>query len=47
MKKTGSDAMNACQGPECCEWNLGDQVIERLAREGVRGLVRFFARLCP
>ena len=40
--KTGSDAMNACQGPECCEWNLGDQVIERLAREGVRGLVHFW-----
>jgi hypothetical protein len=40
--KAGSDARNTCQGPDCCEWNLGDQVVERLAVEGVRGLVHFW-----
>jgi len=37
-----SDATNACTGPDCCAWKLGDQVIERLARAGVRGLVHFW-----
>ena len=33
-KDTGS-----CEGEDCCSWNLGDEVIERLAREHVRALV--------
>jgi hypothetical protein len=37
-----SDATNSCSGPDCCAWRLGDQVIDRLAREGVRGLVHFW-----
>lgn len=40
--KAGSDARNACTGPDCCEWGLGDQVIDRLASEGVRGLLHFW-----
>lgn len=28
-----------CAGEDCCSWNLGDEVIERLAREHVRALV--------
>ena len=40
--RAGSDATNTCTGPDCCAWRLGDQVIERLAREGVRGLVHFW-----
>ena len=31
-----------CSGPECCSWNLGDEVIARLSREGVRALVHFW-----
>ena len=40
--KAGSNAQNSCEGPDCCVWNLGDQVIDRLAREGVRGLLHFW-----
>jgi hypothetical protein len=40
--RAGSDANNSCSGPDCCSWRLGDQVIERLARDGVRGLVHFW-----
>jgi hypothetical protein len=40
--RAGSDAKNACSGPDCCVWDLGDQVIERLARQGVRGLLHFW-----
>lgn len=40
--RAGSDARNTCVGPDCCVWDLGDQVIERLARDGVRGLVHFW-----
>lgn len=28
-----------CSGGDCCSWNLGDEVIERLSREHVRALV--------
>ena len=40
--KASSDAQNSCDGPDCCMWNLGDQVINRLAQEGVRGLLHFW-----
>jgi hypothetical protein len=40
--RAGSDAKNACSGPDCCAWNLGDEVIGRLARGGVRGLLHFW-----
>ena len=40
--RAGSDASNSCSGADCCTWRLGDQVIERLSREGVRGLVHFW-----
>jgi hypothetical protein len=38
----GSSAVNTCAGPDCCSWKLGDGVVARLAREGVRGLVHFW-----
>ena len=31
-----------CTGPDCCSWKLGDQVVQRLARDGVRGLLHFW-----
>jgi hypothetical protein len=31
-----------CSGPDCCVWKLGDSVIQRLAREDVRGLLHFW-----
>jgi hypothetical protein len=31
-----------CSGPDCCSWKLGDQVIQRLASSGVRGLLHFW-----
>jgi hypothetical protein len=37
-----SDATNACAGAECCSWGLGDDVIRRLGRDGVRGLLHFW-----
>jgi hypothetical protein len=37
-----SDATNACAGPDCCSWGLGDDVIARLSREGVRGILHFW-----
>lgn len=37
-----SSASNTCSGPGCCSWDLGDQVIARLASRGVRGLVHFW-----
>ena len=40
--RAGSTARNACTGPDCCEWNLGDQPVERLARLGVRGVLHFW-----
>ena len=40
--RAGSNARNACTGPDCCEWNLGDQPVERLARLGVRGVLHFW-----
>lgn len=40
--RAGSDARSGCQGPDCCQWKLGDQVIVQLATSGVRGLVHFW-----
>ena len=40
--RAGSNAQNSCDGPDCCVWDLGDQVIGRLAQEGVRGLLHFW-----
>jgi hypothetical protein len=40
--RTGSDAVNTCTGPDCCVWKLGDAPVQRLARDGVRGLVHFW-----
>jgi hypothetical protein len=37
-----SEPDNTCVGPQCCSWKLGDQVILRLGREGVRGLLHFW-----
>jgi len=33
---------NTCEGPGCCSWKLGDEPIQRLASEGVRGLLHFW-----
>ena len=40
--RAGSNAPNSCEGPDCCVWDLGDQVIERMARVGVRGVLHFW-----
>jgi Glycosyl hydrolase family 31 C-terminal domain/Glycosyl hydrolases family 31 TIM-barrel domain len=40
--KGGSDAESSCSGPDCCVWDLGDQVIDRLAQGGVRGLLHYW-----
>jgi hypothetical protein len=40
--RAGSSARNACTGPDCCVWGLGDQPVERLARLGVRGVLHFW-----
>ena len=40
--KGHSSPENTCQGPDCCSWRLGNQVIERLSREGIRGLLHFW-----
>jgi hypothetical protein len=37
-----SDTTNACSGAECCSWKLGDEVVQRLDRDGVRGLLHFW-----
>ena len=37
-----SDATNACAGADCCSWKLGDDVIGRLGRDGVRGILHFW-----
>jgi hypothetical protein len=37
-----SDAVNTCSGAGCCSWKLGDAVIQRLGRDGVRGLLHFW-----
>lgn len=37
-----SDENNNCSGPDCCSWKLGDQVIQRLERDGVRALLHFW-----
>jgi len=31
-----------CSGPDCCSWNLGQEVIDRLSQEHVRALVHFW-----
>lgn len=31
-----------CEGEDCCTWNLGEEVINRLASEHVRALVHFW-----
>jgi len=33
---------NTCAGPDCCSWKLGEGPIQRLASEGVRGLLHFW-----
>ena len=40
--RAGSNAQNSCEGPDCCVWELGDQVIDRLAHDGVRGLLHYW-----
>jgi hypothetical protein len=40
--QAGSSPANTCSGPDCCSWKLGDGVVRRLARDGVRGLVHFW-----
>jgi hypothetical protein len=37
-----SDATNVCTGADCCSWKLGDEVIRRLDRDGVRSLLHFW-----
>lgn len=37
-----SSSSNACSGPDCCSWKLGDNVIQRLSRDRVRALVHFW-----
>lgn len=37
-----SSVSNSCSGSDCCSWKLGDAVIQRLARDRVRGLVHFW-----
>jgi hypothetical protein len=37
-----SDATNACSGAGCCSWKLGAEVVQRLDRDGVRGLLHFW-----
>ena len=37
-----SSVSNACSGSDCCSWKLGDPVIQRLARDKVRGLVHYW-----
>jgi len=37
-----STAVNTCEGPECCTWKLGDPVIQRLSRSGVRAFLHFW-----
>jgi hypothetical protein len=37
-----SGADNTCSGSDCCSWKLGDDVIRRLGRDGVRGLLHFW-----
>jgi hypothetical protein len=33
---------NSCTGADCCAWKLGDALIQRLARDRVRGLLHFW-----
>ena len=37
-----SSVTNSCSGSDCCSWKLGDGVIQRLARDRVRGLVHYW-----
>lgn len=37
-----SRASGACEGEDCCSWNLGQEVIDRLGSEHVRALVHFW-----
>ncbi|MBX7187347.1 MAG: hypothetical protein K1Y01_19545 [Vicinamibacteria bacterium] len=37
-----SSVTNTCSGSDCCSWKLGDSVIQRLARDRVRGLVHYW-----
>jgi hypothetical protein len=37
-----STAVNTCEGPKCCTWKLGDPVIQRLSRSGVRAFLHFW-----
>lgn len=40
--KASSGETNSCTGADCCSWNLGDSVIQRLSRTGARGLLHFW-----
>lgn len=33
---------NGCTGPDCCSWKLGDESVQKLARDGVRGILHFW-----
>ncbi len=37
-----SKEQGTCTGDDCCSWNLGDDVIDRLASEHVKALVHFW-----
>jgi hypothetical protein len=37
-----SRGSGTCEGEDCCSWNLGDEVVDRLAQEHVRALVHFW-----
>jgi hypothetical protein len=37
-----SRAAGTCEGEDCCSWNLGEQVLDRLSQEHVRALVHFW-----
>jgi hypothetical protein len=40
--RANTDTANACSGPDCSSWCLGDDVIARLEHDGVRGLLHFW-----
>ena len=37
-----SAADSQCSGPDCCSWKLGDEPIQLLARDDVRGLLHYW-----
>jgi hypothetical protein len=40
LGRSGAD--NTCSGADCCSWALGDDVIRRLDRDGVPGLLHYW-----